>query len=72
MNKKLLYKILYGVSALLLLTFFITLGVDYHNYDAMLTSAPFYAFIWIRAIEFLLPSSIAFTVALILNKKMKK
>ena len=69
MNKKLLCKILYGVSALLLLVFFVMLVVDYLHYDAMLTSAPFYVFILIRAIEFLLPSAILFTVALILNKK---
>jgi len=69
MNKKLLYKILYGVSALLLLAFCIMLGVDGYHYDAMFTSAPFYVFILIRAVEFLLPSGILFTVALILNKK---
>lgn len=70
-TRELLYKLFYVISILLMVGFCIRLGVDWFKYDATLNSAPFYAFIIIRAITFLVPSAITFVVAKILHKKSK-
>ena len=70
--KAIIYKILYAVSALLLLLFIVFLCIDLYFYNDMLSSAPFYAYIIIRSLEFLLPSLIIFIVALLLKGKINK
>lgn len=73
MKKENIYKFLYTISMLLILAFGIRLGVDYFKYDKINNSAPFYAYIIIRAIEFLIPSAIGFIFAkLIKIKTMSK
>ena len=69
--KEIVYKVLYIVSALLALGFVILVGVDFFSYNTMLTSAPFYAFVLIRAIELLIPAVIVLVVALLLHKGCK-
>ena len=72
MKKENVYKFLYEVSILLIIGFCIRLGVDYLKYDKITNSAPFYAFIIVRALEFILPSIIIFIVAKIINRKLNK
>ena len=69
MKKVNIYRFLYAVSALLVLGFAIHTIVDGCRYNSMLTSFPFYAFVLVRAIEYLVPSIIVFIVALIVKKK---
>ncbi len=72
MKKKWLYKILFIISALLLMCFFISFGVDIYKYDDYKTSAPLYAYALVRMIEFILPSIIVFIVGMIIKKKSCK
>jgi len=69
MKKQNIYKFLYLVCALFILGFCIKLGVDYFKYDSVLNSAPFHAFVIVRAVEFIVPSIIFFIVARILKNK---
>ena len=69
MKKKNIHKFLFIISALLILGFAIHTIVDACRYDSMLTSFPFYAFIIVHAVEYLLPSLIVFIAALIVKKK---
>ena len=66
------HKFLFGISALLALGFAIHTIVDACRYDSMLTSFPFYAFIIVRAVEYLVPALIVFVVGLICKKKFTK
>lgn len=63
MNRKNLRKFLYGISAMLLAAFLIGVVADYAAYRPAEDSAPFYAFVLARAVEFVLPSLILFIVA---------
>ena len=69
MKKTIIHKFLYAISALLVLGFAIHTIVDAYRYDSMLTSFPFYAFLLINAVTYLVPSLIVFFVALIVKKK---
>ena len=63
--------ILFIVAALLAVAFAALLIVDcvkYYPYG----SAPFYAYVLVRGIEFLLPAAILLIVGLIVRKKAKK
>ena len=68
MKKENIYKFLYAVSIFLIIVFTIRLGVDYFKYNNLNNSAPFYTFIIIRMVEFIIPSIIVF----IIGKVMKK
>lgn len=63
------YKILYGISIILLICFCVFIGIDYSNYDPIVTSAPFSTNILLRGVEFLIPSIIIFVIGIILKKK---
>ena len=69
MKKANIYKFLYVISALLVFGFGIHTIVDACRYDRMLTSFPFYAFVIVHAIEYLIPSAIVFVATLICKKK---
>lgn len=62
------YKVLYVLSGLSLLTFIIKIIIDWCNYDSLVESAPFYVYILLRSLEFLLPCLLFF----IAGKLMKK
>ncbi len=72
MNKKKIYCILFVISALLFIGFAVRLTVDYVKYEEILTSFPFYAFVIERSVEFLLPSIVVLTAALIIRRKSRK
>ena len=74
MIKKNIHKILCIIAALLLMAFSISFGIDvyyYRNYGYM-GSAPLDVYLLVRAIEFLLPSVILFTVSIICKRKLSK
>ena len=72
MKKEIIYKILFAVSALLVLCFAIGFGVDIYKYNnnMYMSSAPLYAYAIVRAVTFIVPSIIVFIVALIVKKKL--
>ncbi len=70
MKKNNIYKSLYAVSALLVLGFAISLGVDIYKYNIYMSSAPLYAYALVRAVAFIVPSIIVFIVARIAKKKL--
>lgn len=72
MNKEKIYKFLYGISIFLIIVFVIMLVIDYFYYDIRNNSAPFYAFILVRILEFLIPSILIFIIAKIVKKKYGK
>ena len=69
MKKANIHKFLYAVAVLLVLGFAIHTIVDAFRYDSMLTSFPFYAFVIVHAVEYLIPSVIIFVAGLICKKK---
>ena len=71
MKKENYHKFLYIVSILLLVGFSIRLIADYCTYNQY-SSAPFYLYIVVRTIEFIIPSIIIFIVAQVLKKKYNK
>ena len=71
MKKENIYKFLFLISGLLVLGFIIRLVVDYIKYDPNMTSAPFYTYIIIRALEFLILAIIIFVIGLFLRKKRR-
>ena len=51
--------------------FIILIIIDYSNYNPITTSAPFYADILLRAVEFVLPAFVFACVGYIYQKKNK-
>ena len=72
MKKPIVYKTLFAVSALLVLCFTISFGLDAYNYNISMGSAPLYAYAIVRAVTFILPGMIVFIVALIIKKNIGK
>ena len=72
MKKQNIYRFLYLVCAFFILGFCIRLGVDYFKYDTVLNSSPFYTFVIVRTVEFIVPSIIIFIVARILKSEYNK
>ena len=72
MKKKNLHCVFWLAGILLLAGFCIGLGVDLAGYDPAAYSAPFYAFVLVRVLEFLLPGLIAFCAAFVLRRKFGK
>lgn len=69
--KEKLSKLFLGLSLVLIIIFIIWLVIDYINYDTSSNSAPFYAYILIRSLEFILPSLILFVISIVLRKREK-
>ena len=69
MIKQNIYKILYIVALLLFFVFIIMLCIDYANYNPFETSAPFYAFVIVRLVEFVVPSILLLLIGKIIKKK---
>ena len=72
MKKENIYKFLYAISILFMIGFIIMLSVDYFKYDNLNNSAPFYTFIIIRTVEFIIPSIIVFIIGKVMKKKCSK
>lgn len=61
----------YGASLLLTLGFIIKVLIDYGVYNSTLNSAPFYLWILVDGIYFLLPALISLPIGWILHRKAK-
>lgn len=70
MKKENIYKLLYVISLMLLVVFFLCITADYYQYSSTLNSAPFYLWILVRAVEFMVPSIIIFIAARVIKKKL--
>ena len=68
MKKEKLPKLLFFISIILIIIFIISIIYDYSNYQ-LSSSAPFYIFILVRAVEFLFPSLVLIIIGLFLKKK---
>ena len=62
-------KICYGLSILLVIGFIINTIIDYSRYNSTLNSAPFYLWIIVNAIYFIVPAIIVLIVGLVIKKK---
>ncbi len=69
MQKNKGYKILLGISVILVITFVVATIIDYTRYSTTLNSAPFYIFVLFNAIMYVVPSLICVVIGLILKKK---
>lgn len=69
MKKEDIYKFLYAISIFLIISFAVILKIDYSKYNTYNNSAPFYALIIVRTIEFLVPSIILFIIGKIIKTK---
>ncbi len=74
MKKENIYKFLYIVSALLVVGFTISFGVDAYKYNTggYFGSAPLYVYALVNAVKYLLPSLAFFIASLICKKKFAK
>lgn len=64
-------KLLYGASVLMVLGFCIHVLVDYHRYRTTLNSAPFWIWIVVDALVWLLPALVAFLAGVIVSRKLR-
>lgn len=69
MKKKYVIKACYWLSFALAVIFIIKNILDYRQYDSMLNSAPFYLWIVVNALYFLLPALILLVVAVVIKKR---
>ena len=65
-------RLLYGASGLMVLGFFIHLAVDYRTYSTTLNSAPFWVWILVDGLIWLVPALLAFLAGWVVSKKRKK
>lgn len=61
----------YVLSVLLLLGFIVNTIVDYGRYNRTLNSAPFYIWIVVNVLIFIVPSIIALIVGIVIKSKRK-
>ena len=69
--KKILSLIIFFISLLLILGFIVVLNLDWVTYYSSYSSAPFYTYVIVRGLEFLLPSMILIIIGIILLVKKK-
>ena len=69
MDRKNIYKLFYGAVLLLVIGFCVRVGADFYEYNEMTYSAPFYVFLIVRGLEFLLPGLLLFLAARVVKKK---
>lgn len=73
MKKPNIYKFLYIISALLIVGFAITFGIDAYKYNPPYTGfAPLHAYALVRTIEFIVPSIVVFMIGVVVKNKEKK
>ena len=72
MNKPPAHKLLYGASVLMVLGFCIHVVVDRHQYNTTQNSAPFWVWILVDALIWIIPAILAFLAGLIAKKRLSK
>ena len=71
MKKRNISKLCYVISVLLLIGFVINTILDYDRYNSTLNSAPFYLWVLVNMLCFIVPAIIVFIVGLVIKKKQK-
>ena len=66
------HKLLYGASLLMLLGFCVAVVVDWCQYNTTLNSAPFWIWIAMDVMIWLIPAAIAALAAFVAKKKLMK
>ena len=66
------HKLLYGASVLMVLGFLINIIIDYQRYKVSFTSAPFWLWICVDALVWLIPALLAFIAGCVAKKKLRK
>ena len=66
------HKLLYGASLFMVLGFFIHVAVDYRQYVASFTSAPFWVWILADALLWLIPAAVAAIAGYVAKKRLTK
>ena len=61
-------KILFTIAAILVLTFLVNTGLDWHTYNTTLNSAPFRYWVLVNAVYFLLPAGVLTVVGMYFNR----
>jgi len=69
MKENKLYKFLFFVAVGMIAGFSIQIAMDMASYSEVTTSAPFYTVVLTRAVQYLVPSAIAFLAAMLMKKK---
>lgn len=69
MKKETASRLLFIISILLAAAFAVKTIADYFRYDPIVNSAPFYVWIIINSLYFLIPSAVSLTAGLIIRKK---
>ena len=64
-------RVCYTLSVMLFLGFIINTIVDYSRYNSTLNSAPFYLWVLVNMLCFIVPAIIVFIVGLVIRKKQK-
>ena len=72
MKKTIAHKLLYGAAGLMAVGFGVHTLVDYLRYDSALNTAPFYIWIIVNALLWLIPALLAFLAGFIAHKKLSK
>lgn len=62
-------KVCYGLSVLLVIGFIVNTLIDYSRYNSTLNSAPFYLWILVNTIFYILPAIIALIAGLVIKRK---
>ena len=65
-------KLLWGASALMVLGFLVNIIIDYQRYKVSFTSAPFWLWICVDALVWLIPALLAFIAGCVAKKKLRK
>ena len=66
------HKLLYGASVLMVLGFAINLIVDFQKYQTTFTSAPFWLWVAVDAMLWLIPAAIAAVAGYVAKKRLTK
>ena len=66
------HKLLYGASVLMVLGFFIHIFIDYQQYKHSFTSAPFWIWLCVDALLWLVPAAIAAVAGFVAKKRLTK
>ena len=70
MKRNQTYKLLYGASMLMVLGFCIHVLVDYLRYIGSLNSAPFWLWIAVDGVIWLIPAMLAFAIGRLAKKRL--
>ena len=66
------YHLLFGAAALMVLGYAINLYVDYQQYKVSFTSAPFWLWMMVDAVIWLIPALIAVVAGFVAKRKLFK